>query len=117
MHLYLEEQEPTEEQLMARAAQAAPSPGISCPCCAAPRSATAACSRSSTRSSTTCRRRRTSRRSRARDPKTGALQVREHDDNEPFSALAFKIQMDPQGVGKLTFFRVYSGRLKAGSAC
>src|SRR5439155_13309152 len=48
-----------------------------------------------------------------KDPKTGALEVREHDDNEPFSALAFKIQMDPQGVGKLTFFRVYSGRLKA----
>src|SRR5256884_403577 len=50
------------------------------------------------------------------DPKTGALLVREHDDAEPFSALAFKVQMDPQGVGKLTFFRVYSGRLKAGSA-
>jgi elongation factor G len=49
------------------------------------------------------------------DPKTGALMVREHEDAEPFSALAFKIQMDPQGVGKLTFFRVYSGRLKAGS--
>jgi len=49
-------------------------------------------------------------------PKTGALEVREHDDNEPFAALAFKIQMDPQGVGKLTFFRVYSGRLKAGSS-
>jgi elongation factor G len=51
-----------------------------------------------------------------KDPKTGALVIREHDDNEPFSALAFKIQMDPQGVGKLTFFRVYSGRLKAGSS-
>src|SRR6266705_1672874 len=51
-----------------------------------------------------------------KDPKTGALQVREHDDAEPFSALAFKIQMDPQGVGKLTFFRVYSGKLKAGSS-
>jgi elongation factor G len=50
------------------------------------------------------------------DPKTGLLQVREHDDEEPFSALAFKIQMDPQGVGKLTFFRVYSGRLRAGSS-
>jgi elongation factor G len=49
------------------------------------------------------------------DPKTGALLLREHDDSEPFSALAFKIQMDPQGVGKLTFFRVYSGKLKAGS--
>jgi len=51
-----------------------------------------------------------------KNPKTEALEVREHDDNEPFSALAFKIQMDPQGVGKLTFFRVYSGRLKAGSS-
>jgi elongation factor G len=51
-----------------------------------------------------------------KDPKTGALLVREHDDNEPFAALAFKIQMDPQGVGKLTFFRVYAGRLKAGSS-
>src|SRR2546426_8026433 len=50
-----------------------------------------------------------------KDPKTGALQVREHDDSEPFSALAFKIQMDPQGVGKLTFFRVYSGRLRTGT--
>jgi elongation factor G len=49
------------------------------------------------------------------DPKTGALLLREHDDEEPFAALAFKIQMDPQGVGKLTFFRVYSGRLRAGS--
>jgi elongation factor G len=51
-----------------------------------------------------------------KDPKSGALEVREHDDSEPFSALAFKIQMDPQGVGKLTFFRVYSGRLRAGSS-
>ena len=50
------------------------------------------------------------------DPRTGKLVVREVDDDEPFSALAFKIQMDPQGVGKLTFFRVYSGRLKAGSS-
>ena len=49
------------------------------------------------------------------DPKSGALLLREHDDDEPFTALAFKIQMDPQGVGKLTFFRVYSGRLRAGS--
>jgi elongation factor G len=51
-----------------------------------------------------------------KDPKTGELRVREHDDAEPFAALAFKIQMDPQGVGKLTFFRVYSGRLRAGSS-
>jgi len=37
------------------------------------------------------------------------------DDNEPFCALAFKIMSDPH-VGKLTYFRVYSGTLKAGSA-
>ena len=36
------------------------------------------------------------------------------DDNAPFSALAFKVMTDPF-VGKLTFFRVYSGTLKAGS--
>src|SRR5690625_3466289 len=36
------------------------------------------------------------------------------DDNAPFSALAFKVMTDPF-VGKLTFFRVYSGKLDAGS--
>src|SRR5690606_39727436 len=39
---------------------------------------------------------------------------RNPDDAEPFAALAFKIANDPF-VGKLTFFRVYSGTLKAGS--
>ena len=48
------------------------------------------------------------------DPKTGAEIIRTPDDNEPFSALAFKIAADPF-VGKLAFFRVYSGTLKAGS--
>jgi elongation factor G len=48
------------------------------------------------------------------DPDTGDEGVRHSDDNEPFSALAFKIMSDPY-VGKLTFFRVYSGTLKAGS--
>ncbi len=40
--------------------------------------------------------------------------VREASDEEPFAALAFKIMADPY-VGKLTYFRVYSGRLEAGS--
>jgi elongation factor G len=40
--------------------------------------------------------------------------VRQASDDEPFSALAFKIMADPY-VGKLTYFRVYSGRLEAGS--
>jgi elongation factor G len=44
----------------------------------------------------------------------GALIERHPDDTEPFSALAFKIMSDPY-VGKLTYFRVYSGTLKAGS--
>jgi elongation factor G len=49
-----------------------------------------------------------------RDPKTDADVVRAVDDKAPFAALAFKIAADPY-VGKLAFFRVYSGRLKTGS--
>ena len=48
------------------------------------------------------------------DPRTGAEIIRTPSDSEPFSALAFKIAADPF-VGKLAFFRVYSGTLKAGS--
>jgi elongation factor G len=48
------------------------------------------------------------------DPKSGGEVLRTPDDSEPFSALAFKIAADPF-VGKLAFFRVYSGTLKAGS--
>jgi elongation factor G len=40
--------------------------------------------------------------------------IRKADDKEPFAALAFKIMVDPF-VGKLAFFRVYSGTIKAGS--
>ena len=47
-------------------------------------------------------------------PVTHAEVLRTADDSEPFSALAFKIAADPF-VGKLAFFRVYSGTLKAGS--
>ncbi len=48
------------------------------------------------------------------DPRTGTEVVRTVNDTEPFAALAFKIAADPF-VGKLAFFRVYSGTLKAGS--
>jgi len=48
------------------------------------------------------------------DPRTGLELTRPADDDEPFSALAFKIMSDPF-VGKLTYFRVYSGTLQAGS--
>ncbi len=44
----------------------------------------------------------------------GDILIRHADDDEPFSALAFKIMVDPF-VGKLAFFRVYSGKLEAGS--
>ena len=47
-------------------------------------------------------------------PVTHAEVLRTVDDAEPFSALAFKIAADPF-VGKLAFFRVYSGTLKSGS--
>lgn len=48
------------------------------------------------------------------NPDTNEDDHRESDDEEPFSALAFKIMADPF-VGKLAFFRVYSGTLAAGS--
>lgn len=47
-------------------------------------------------------------------PNFGTVEERASDDNGPFSALAFKIMTDPF-VGKLAFFRVYSGKLSAGS--
>lgn len=48
------------------------------------------------------------------DPDTGDEMVRHSSDEEPFAALAFKVMTDPY-VGKLTFFRVYSGILDSGS--
>jgi elongation factor G len=48
------------------------------------------------------------------DPDSEEEIERHSDDSEPFSALAFKVMTDPY-VGKLTFFRVYSGTLQAGS--
>jgi elongation factor G len=47
------------------------------------------------------------------DPKDGTDVERPADPKAPFSALAFKVMSDPY-VGKLTYFRVYSGTLKAG---
>src|SRR4051812_3501486 len=47
------------------------------------------------------------------DPKSGEEITREPSVEQPFSALAFKVMSDPY-VGKLTYFRVYSGKIKAG---
>jgi elongation factor G len=47
------------------------------------------------------------------DPRTQKELSRRPSEEEPFSALAFKVMSDPY-VGKLTYFRVYSGRVKAG---
>ena len=49
------------------------------------------------------------------NPKTDEEEDRHASDDEPFSALAFKIMTDPS-VGRLSFFRVYSGTLNTGSA-
>ncbi len=49
------------------------------------------------------------------DPESGEEDERPADDSAPFSALAFKIATDPY-VGKLCFFRVYSGTINSGSA-
>ena len=48
------------------------------------------------------------------DPRSGAEMTRAADDSEPLAALAFKIATDPH-VGKLTYFRVYSGSLDKGA--
>jgi elongation factor G len=49
------------------------------------------------------------------DVRSGEPMERKADESEPFSALAFKIQTDPY-VGKLTYFRVYSGQVDQGDA-
>ena len=49
------------------------------------------------------------------NPDNGGTITRKPNDNEPFSALAFKIMADPF-VGQLTFIRVYSGQLKSGES-
>lgn len=48
------------------------------------------------------------------NPKTHGEEERKASEEEPFSALAFKVMTDPY-VGRLTYFRVYSGKLSAGS--
>ncbi len=51
---------------------------------------------------------------KGKDPHTGDEIIRNPSDEEPFAALAFKLQNDPF-VGQLTFFRVYSGSIESGT--
>lgn len=51
---------------------------------------------------------------KGKNPDTGEEETRQPSDDEPFAALAFKVATDPY-VGQLTFFRVYSGTVEAGS--
>ncbi len=48
------------------------------------------------------------------DPRTDEEVIRHNDPKEPFSALVFKVITDPTGMGKLAFFRVYSGKISQG---
>jgi elongation factor G len=48
------------------------------------------------------------------NPKTGQMVARRPNDKDPFSALVFKVINDPTGMGKMAFFRVYSGRVHQG---
>ena len=50
------------------------------------------------------------------NPDTDEEEFRHSSDDEPFAALAFKIATDPY-VGKICFFRVYSGKIEAGTPC
>lgn len=49
------------------------------------------------------------------NPKTGEKEIRKPDNNEPLTALAFKVVTDPH-VGRLVYLRIYSGKIKAGQA-
>ena len=114
METYLGGEELTVEQIKHGHPQDRDRPQSPTRCCAARRSRTRASSPCSTRSSTICRRRSTCRRSRAccwtARPRPAAAPAMD----EPFSALAFKIAAHPF-FGKLTYIRVYSGRVAAGS--
>ena len=115
MHAFLEDEEVDARDALQGRSAPPRSTSRSRRCCAAPRSRTRASSRCSTRSSTTCRRRSTCRRCRVAIRAPASRSHARAVLDEPFSALAFKVMSDPY-VGKLTYFRVYSGVLKAGVA-
>ena len=115
MMKYLEGEELTKDEIKAALRKATISNEIVPVTCAALLTRTAASRSCWMRSSIICRRPPTLRPSRGTNPETGEEEDRiSSDDDQPFAALAFKIMTDPY-VGKLCFFRVYSGTLDAGT--
>ena len=98
----------------ASASARAPSPARSTRCCAARRTRTRACSRCWTRSSTTCPAPTDVAAIKTVDADGNPIGERKCSDDEPFSALAFKVINDAYGA--LTFVRVYSGVLTKGAS-
>ncbi len=120
MELYLEGTEPSVEQLYAAIRRITIASGKGTGTTVTPVFCGTAfknkvSSRCSTRSCATClpARRRGHRGPRVRDAEK--VITRKPSDDEPLAALAFKIMSDPH-LGKLTFVRVYSGRLESGTA-
>ncbi len=114
MHLYLEGQEPTEAQLKAGIRKATIAMKIF-RCSVVRRSKTREFRPCLMQLSTTCPARWIFLHDRAQPDNMEEEVIRKADDNEPFSALGFKIMTDPF-VGQLIFIRVYSGQLKTGDS-
>ena len=108
MHKYLDGEELSEEEIRLGLRVRSMRERDRARACAARPSRTRACRHCSMRSSSSCPHPSTCPTSRAWTT-TGEPATRKASDDEPFSALAFKILNDPF-VGNLTFFRVYSGR-------
>ncbi len=109
---HLDGAELTEEMIRAALRRATLPAGRS-RCCAGPASSMWGCSGCSMRWSRTCRARSTGRRSSGIIPRRGPSWTRKPSPQEPFSGLVFKITSDAHG--DLSFVRVYSGTLKAGT--
>ena len=113
--MYLEGEEIAQDQHPQGHPSRRPSPTKWCPSPAVPPTATRACRSCWMPSWTICPLPLTCPPSRAPTPRPMRKRTVIPDDDEPFSALAFKIMTDPY-VGRLSFFRVYSGHLTTGSS-
>jgi elongation factor G len=113
MELYLEGEEPTEEQLIAGIRRATLASKVT-PVVTGSAFKNKGVQPMLDAVVATSRRRSTSARSRATRRQEDEIVAREPDEDAPLAALAFKIASDPH-LGKLTYIRVYSGTLDRGS--